>query len=110
MRFLRSRKLPAQLEIPKGLRPRVERLEDRLAPSVTLGVSVDGMNTTNNSCNCQPPDTIVAAGPNHLVEMVNTAIEIFNKDGTVASGPQSLLNFFSNHIHANQSDPFVTYD
>jgi len=110
MRFLRSRKLPAQLEIPKGLRPRVERLEDRLAPSVTLGVSVDGMNTTNNSCNCQPPDTIVAAGPDHLVEMVNTAIEIFNKDGSVASAPQSLLTFFSNHIHANQSDPFVTYD
>ena len=98
------------LEVPKGVRPRVERLEDRLAPSVTLGVSVDGMNTTNNDCNCQPPDTIVAAGPDHVVEMVNTAIEVFNKSGSVTSSPQSLLSFFSNHINANQSDPFVAYD
>jgi hypothetical protein len=40
----------------------LETLEDRTTPSVTLGISVDGMNTTNNSCNCQPPDTIAAAG------------------------------------------------
>jgi hypothetical protein len=88
----------------------VEVLEDRTLPSVTVGVSVDGMNTTNNSCNCQPPDTIAAAGPNHVVHMVNTAIEIFNKDGTVAVAPESLLTFFSNHINANQSDPWVVYD
>jgi hypothetical protein len=88
----------------------VEVLEDRTLPSVTVGVSVDGMNTSNNSCNCQPPDTIAAAGPHHVVEMVNTAIEVFNKDGTVASAPQSLLNFFSNHVNANQSDPFIMYD
>ncbi len=88
----------------------VEVLEDRTLPSVSVGVSVDGMNTTNNSCNCQPPDTIAAAGPNHVVHMVNTAIEVFNKDGTVAVAPQSTLNFFSNHINANQSDPFVLYD
>src|SRR6266851_4847184 len=110
MRFLRSRKLPAQLEIPKGIRPRVERLEDRLAPSVTLGVSVDGMNTSNNSCNCQPPDPIAAVGPYHVVEMVNTAIEVFDKSGNVTNAPQSTLTFFSNHIKANQSDPFVFYD
>ncbi len=88
----------------------VEKLEDRTVPSVTLGVSVDGMNTSNNFCNCQPPDTIAAAGPNHVVEMVNTAIEVFNKDGSVARSPESLLSFFSNHINANQSDPFVAYD
>src|SRR5947209_1426149 len=88
----------------------VERLEDRNMLSVTVGVSVDGMNTTNNSCNCQPPDTIAAAGPNHVVELVNTAIEVFNKNGTVAGAPESLLTFFSNHVNANQSDPFVFYD
>jgi hypothetical protein len=88
----------------------VEKLEDRTTPSVTLGVSVDGMNTTNNSCNCQPPDPIAAVGPYHVVEMVNTAIEVFNKSGNVTSAPQSTLKFFSNHIRANQSDPFVFYD
>jgi hypothetical protein len=88
----------------------VERLEERMVPSVTVGVSVDGMNTSNNDCNCQPPDTIVAAGPDHVVEMVNTAIEVFNKSGSITSSPRSLLSFFSNHINVNQSDPFVRYD
>jgi hypothetical protein len=67
------------------------------------------MNTTNNSCNCQPPDTIAAAGPNHVVELVNTAIEVFNKNGTVANAPESLATFFS-PSNPNQSDPFVFYD
>jgi hypothetical protein len=97
-----KRKMAARLKL--------EGLEDRVTPSVTLGVSVDGMNTTNNSCNCQPPDTIAAAGPNHVVELVNTAIEVLDKSGHVTSAPQSLLNFFSNHINANQTDPFVLYD
>src|SRR6516164_5865888 len=80
---------------PASARLWVETLEERTVPSVTLGVSVDGMNTTNNSCNCQPPDTIAAAGPNHVVELVNTAIEVFNKNGTVANAPESLATFFS---------------
>lgn len=94
----------------KSAKLSVERLEDRTTPSVTLGVSVDGMNTTNNSANVQPPDTIAAAGPNHVVEMVNLAVEVFDKSGNVTSAPQSLLTFFSNHINRNQSDPFVFYD
>jgi hypothetical protein len=98
------------LERWQRTRPHLEWLEDRALPSVVVGVSVDGMNTTNNSCNCQPPDTIAAAGPNHVVEMVNTAIEVFNKSGNVTSAPQSLLTFFSNHHNANQTDPFVFYD
>jgi hypothetical protein len=105
----RSKRL-APTSKPVLARVVVEVLEDRTLPSVTVGVSVDGMNTTNNSCACQPPDTIAAAGPNHIVHMVNTAIEIFNKDGSVAVAPQSLLTFFSNHVNANQSDPFVVYD
>src|SRR5438552_4553074 len=106
MRFFSSR----ELEKKKRMNLFIEQLEDRNLLSVSVGISVDGMNTSNNSCNCQPPDTIVAAGPNHIVEMVNTAIEVFNKDGTVASAPQSTLSFFSNHINGKQSDPFVSYD
>ncbi len=94
----------------KSVRLSVEKLEDRTTPSVTLGVSVDGMNTSNNFGNVQPPDTIAAAGPNHVVEMVNLGIEVFDKSGNVTSAPQSLLTFFSNHKNGNQSDPFVFYD
>jgi hypothetical protein len=93
----------------KWVLPTVELLEDRTVPSVTVGVSVDGMNTSDNFCNCQPPDTIAAAGPYHVVEMVNTAIEVFSKSGTVTSAPESLATFF-NPTNPNQSDPFVFYD
>src|SRR5436305_7281911 len=111
MRLFRfARSVETCLKKKRAARLRLEGLEDRVTPSVTLGVSVDGMNTTNNSCNCQPPDTITAAGPNHVVEMVNTAIEVFDKSGNVTSAPQSTLTFFSNHHNANQSDPFVFYD
>jgi hypothetical protein len=104
---------PARPQTPRrrGRRLTVEQLEDRTVPSVVLGVSVDGMNPTNNSCDCEPPDTIAAAGPNHVIEMVNLAIEVFNKDGTVASPPQSLATFYSSVFKGpNQSDPFVMYD
>jgi hypothetical protein len=87
----------------------IERLEERTVPSVNVGISVDGMNTTNNSCNCQPPDTMEAAGAFHIVHMVNTAIEVFNKDGTVNTAPESTLTFFGNQL-GNQSDPNVMYD
>jgi hypothetical protein len=111
MKFLRrSKQLPEAPRPWRRTRPQLERLEDRALPSVIVGVSVDGMNTTNNDCNCQPPDPIAAAGPNHVVQMVNTAIEVFDKSGNVTSSPESLLNFFSNHKKANQSDPFVLYD
>jgi hypothetical protein len=100
----------ARLRPDVELRPIVERMEDRTVMSVVVGVGVDGMNTSNNSCNCQPPDTIAAAGPSHVVEMVNTAIEVFDKSGHVTSSPESTLNFFSNHRNGNQSDPFVFYD
>jgi hypothetical protein len=87
----------------------LEKLEDRTMPSVTIGASFDGMNITNNSCNCQPPDTMEAAGPNHIVHMVNTAIEVFNKDGSINMAPQSTMSFFGNHL-GNHSDPNVMYD
>jgi hypothetical protein len=63
----------------------------------------------DNFCNCEPPDPIAAAGPNHVIEMVNSAIEIFNKNGTAASNPVSLATFFSSLSPAHQTDPFVMY-
>ena len=46
--------------------PIVERLEERTVMSVTIGVSVDGMNTTNNSCGCQPPTRSSLQAPTTL--------------------------------------------
>src|SRR5262249_34497692 len=36
--------------------PKLEILEDRTVPSVTLGVSVNGIDGAHSSCGCLPPD------------------------------------------------------
>ena len=41
----------------------------------------------------EPPDSFVAAGPDHLVQVVNTAIRITDRDGTVVS-TADLFDFF----------------
>jgi hypothetical protein len=111
MKFFRlSRKSPILLRPKKGIRPKVELLEDRTVPSVTLGANFVGLSSNDTSCNCQPPDDIAAAGTNHLVEMVNTAIRITDKAGNIQS-TQELSSFFSSVFTGpNQSDPFVMYD
>src|SRR5438105_4627983 len=57
-------------------RPQLDWLENRLLPSVNLGVHVTGITQGNSSCGCEPPDPIAAAGPSNAVEMVNSAMQI----------------------------------
>ena len=67
----------------------------------------EGLNQTI-SCGCVPPDVIVAAGPSHVVEMVNLAGEVFSKDGAaVRTFP--LATFFLTG-QDTISDPKVLYD
>ncbi len=107
MRFFDS---PSLLERRRKIVPRIEWLEQRLVPSVTVVTNFDGMSLNDTTCNCQPPDTIAAVGPNHVVEMVNTAIRISDKLGRVQSTTQ-LSSFFSSvFIGPHQTDPFVMYD
>src|SRR5438132_10653847 len=91
-------------------RPRVEHLEDRTAPAVSILKSFAGMNFNDTASGGEPPDTIVAAGPNHVVELVNTAIRVYNKNGGVLS-TQELSTFFSSLGAVGQmSDPQISYD
>jgi large repetitive protein len=91
-------------------RPLLEQLEDRLAPTVSVLHSFTGMNFNDTASGGEPPDTIVAAGPNHVVELVNTAIRVYNKNGGVLS-TQELSTFFSSLGAVGQmSDPQISYD
>ncbi len=83
------------------------------ASGTTLLTDFAGMDSNSTSCGCQPPDTHGAVGPNHYVEVVNTAITIYNKDGSVAQPPLEMDEFFNPTVVAGENflfDPVVAYD
>ncbi|MEN8241646.1 MAG: hypothetical protein ABFS17_06975 [Chloroflexota bacterium] len=54
-----------------------------------------------------PPDSDMAAGPNHLIAVENSSFEIYNKAGTSLWGP---ILFDSFHGGSGTFDPTVMYD
>ncbi|HEX6853246.1 MAG TPA: hypothetical protein VF139_17755 [Candidatus Polarisedimenticolaceae bacterium] len=58
-----------------------------------------------------PPDPILAAGPGHLVAVVNSRYQVWDKTGTPLSTPIPLEQFFNGVPHcAGLFDPYVDYD
>ncbi|HEY6072316.1 MAG TPA: hypothetical protein VIV15_02735, partial [Anaerolineales bacterium] len=59
-----------------------------------------------------PPDTMGAAGPNHLVSFLNTQVAFFNKSGSLASSIVSLISFWDSFGLASTIafDPRVLFD
>ena len=55
-----------------------------------------------------PPDPSGAVGLNHYVQMVNTAMQVFDKNGKSLYGPTSLSSVFPGSD--NEGDPIVLYD
>jgi hypothetical protein len=82
-----------------------------------LGATFAGLASGSSSCNgCEPPDTMVAAGPSNVVEMVNASMLIASKTGTTIS-TTSLANLFPlpsslppGTQRLFQSNPFVIFD
>lgn len=83
----------------------VAQAQSLTAPGPVLGtvfdVQPDGL----------PPDSAAAAGPNHLLFVINSVIEIYNKSGTLISNT-GLFQFFTSIPTANGCcfDPRATYD
>ena len=61
-------------------------------------------NVTNTGRLVIPPDPYGAAGPKHLVNVVNVSIEWYNKGG-VQQNSQSLQSFFSDLLPGTDEDP-----
>lgn len=55
-----------------------------------------------------PPDPSGAIGRNHYIQMVNTAMQIFDKEGNSLWGPTSLSSVFPGSD--DDGDPIVLYD
>lgn len=89
--------------------PKVEQLDDRNLPSITVTSNIDGLDFAGTGDGA-PPDTIAAAGPNYVVEMVNNDLAIYTKGGTKVF-QQDLSQFFASVRTGNAlSDPVVIYD
>ena len=85
----------------------VEQLEDRTCPTVSISTGFNGINMSQGGSNV-PPDTIAAAGPTAVVEMVNNALAFYDRSGNPLAAVQSLANFFN--TSNLQSDVRVYYD
>lgn len=78
-----------------------------LAPPTLTG-NFEGLNDNNTSI---PPDTMGAAGPDHLMVMLNTQVRIQNKTGTNLS-TVTLDTFWTSGtgLSGNPFDPRLIYD
>jgi hypothetical protein len=110
-----------QLE-PGGMPADVQNREDpvvqgRLAPLAMPApiLDVDGTVFPGVNCNCAPPDTDGEVGATQYLQMVNEAIQVFDKtSGTSVLGPiaiETLWSGFGGVCENNgHGDPVVVYD
>jgi autotransporter-associated beta strand protein len=79
---------------------RLERLEDRLTPSITLNNSYAGLNVNSNPTFITPPDPSGAAGNSTLtddyVQTVNQSIGLFSQSTGASLATDTLSDFWYN--------------
>jgi hypothetical protein len=80
--------------------------------NTTAGASFDGMNVYEGGY--IPSDNNIAVGPNHIVETVNAAYSVYDKNGNRILGPNGLRSLWTGLGGAcaanNGGDPIVQYD
>ena len=73
--------------------------QNSLVPMPTPSLSFDGLVSTDNATAYNlyiiPPDMNGDVGPNHYVQIVNSLIRIFDKNGTALTPPFKISNLFS---------------
>ncbi len=80
------------------------------------GTSFEGPGTGLAGFNMSgaPPDTTMAVGPNHIVAWVNSQYAVFDKSGTVVTGPVNGNTLFTGVANlcatTNRGDPILQYD
>jgi len=99
-----SRRLPPQ--------PGVQVIESAPAgdPPPAIDRAFDSINFDDGGASV-PPDPEMAVGPNHVIAVVNSMIEIYDRDGNTVSGPTQSDTFFSGVPGCSGTfDPNVLYD
>ncbi|MEZ0579657.1 carboxypeptidase regulatory-like domain-containing protein [Nocardioides sp. MH1] len=111
-----TRDRPARPDAP-GSRAPDGALVTATGPAALTGpaTSFDGLDSTDGG-GIYPPDSNIAVGPHHVVEMVNAALRVWDKAGAPLTGPTKPSDLFSSlpagnlcRTH-NDGDPQVLYD
>ena len=101
----------AALELPAD--PQVQQASPGPEPHAPiLGVNFAGIDYAETGTNA-PPDPEIAVGPNHIVAVVNVAIQIYTKTGSDATAVIPANNFFGTHPDCDEGllyDPNVLFD
>ncbi len=76
--------------------------------------SFDGPGATELNASYLPPDVSGDVGPDHYVQMINSVITIYNKQGTRLVGPTPINDLWRSQDNPcgrlNDGDPIVLYD
>ena len=93
--------------------PLVQRSHNRLARTPAIITSFEGIGLSSGGGGI-PPDTVGDVGPNHYVQMVNSAFRIFDKAGGSLAGPTNINQLWTGQgndcASENDGDPVVLYD
>ncbi|MCB9377352.1 MAG: hypothetical protein H6511_01120 [Holophagales bacterium] len=77
-------------------------------------VQFEGVAAAQSSCGCTPPDTNGEIGPRHFVQMVNSALAVYSRSGSLLWGPAAINSIWAGFGGAcqneNAGDPVVVYD
>ena len=106
----------AALDLPAGAGMQQMRSGPGLAAPI-VGTAFDSLDY-NDCCGgggSVPPDPEMAAGPDHIIAVVNVAFEIYDKSGTSLVGPTTFTSFFNslggtNCTAGGPFDPNALYD
>jgi hypothetical protein len=85
-------------------------------PTPTTTFEGQGAGLAGFTVQSAPPDPDGDVGPNHYVQIVNSGVTIFNKQGTKLLGPVNTNTFFANFAagtncqNTNDGDGVVRYD
>ncbi len=76
------------------------------APAPSPGTTISGLSNPTAT----PPDTQIAAGPNYVIEMINSSAAIWTKSGTFVQTVSLRSLFAVPAANDGGSDPRVVYD
>jgi hypothetical protein len=103
--------LAGQVELPNGGRDPLADVSVNGGESPTTTLVFEGI-SFESAGDGFPPDTVGDVGPNHYVQAINVAFQVYDKEGTSLGGPFEIGALWTQGPCAglNAGDPIVFYD